>query len=88
MRRPWVVDLCCGIGSDAAALSHHGQVMAVDRAPAMVLRSMWNAEVLGQPERFVAQCGDVTAEDWAGQTLPGSFSEGIGCSRGDLPSAA
>lgn len=62
-----VVDLCCGIGSDAAALSHHGQVMAVDRSPAMVLRATWNAEILGQPERFEARCGDVTAEDWAGR---------------------
>lgn len=62
-----VVDLCCGIGSDAAALSHHGQVMAVDRTPAMVLRATWNAAVLGKPERFTARCGDVTAEDWAGR---------------------
>ncbi len=58
-----VVDLCCGIGSDAAALSHHGQVMAVDRCPAMVMRAAWNTEVLGKPERFTAQCGNVTAED-------------------------
>jgi SAM-dependent methyltransferase len=63
----YVVDLCCGIGSDAAALSHHGQVTAVDRSPAMVLRATWNAEVLGRPERFFARCGDVTAEDWTGR---------------------
>jgi SAM-dependent methyltransferase len=62
-----VVDLCCGIGSDAAALSHHGQVMAVDRCPAMVMRAAWNTEVLGKPERFTAQCGNVTAEDWTGR---------------------
>ena len=62
-----VVDLCCGIGSDAAALSHHGPVTAVDRSPAMVLRATWNAELLGRPERFSARCGDVTAEDWTGR---------------------
>ncbi len=62
-----VVDLCCGIGSDAAALSHRGQVMAIDRSPAMVLRAAWNAEVLGQPERLATRCGDVIAEDWAGR---------------------
>jgi len=62
-----VVDLCCGVGSDAAALSHHAQVTAVDCSPAMVLRATWNAEVLGRPERFSARCGDVAAEDWAGR---------------------
>lgn len=62
-----IVDLCCGIGSDAAALSQHGQVIAVDRVPAMALRATWNADVLGRPERFAARCGDVTAEDWAGR---------------------
>jgi SAM-dependent methyltransferase len=62
-----VVDLCCGIGSDAAAISHHCRVTAVDRSPAMVLRATWNAEVLGRPERFAARCGDVTAEDWTGR---------------------
>jgi hypothetical protein len=59
-----VVDLCCGIGSDAAAISHQCPVTAVDRDPAMVLRATWNAAVLGRPERFSARCGDVTAEDW------------------------
>jgi SAM-dependent methyltransferase len=62
-----VVDLCCGIGGDAATLSHHAQVTAVDRSPATVLRATWNAEVLGRPECFFARCGDVTAEDWTGR---------------------
>lgn len=64
-----VVDLCCGIGSDAAALSHHGHVTAVDRSPAMTLRAAWNAEVLGRTESFNARCGDVTAEDWTGRVV-------------------
>ena len=62
-----VADLCCGIGSDAAALSHACRVMAVDRSPAMVHRATWNVAVIGRPERFAARCGDVTAEDWAGR---------------------
>lgn len=62
-----VADLCCGIGSDAAALSHHGQVTAIDCSPGMVLRAVWNAAVLGRPERLSARCGDVTAENWTGR---------------------
>lgn len=62
-----VADLCCGIGSDAAALSHACRVTAVDRSPAMVQRATWNVAVIGRPERFAARCGDVTAEDWAGR---------------------
>lgn len=60
-----VWDWCCGIGSDAAALSRRGPVTAVDLQPAACLRTQWNAEVLGNPEQLRVLCGDVM------QTSPG-----------------
>lgn len=59
-----VADLCCGIGSDTAALSHQTAVLAVDSAAAMVRRAEWNTEVLGQPGRFTGSIADVTSENW------------------------
>jgi len=53
-------DWCCGIGSDAAALSRRVAVTAVDLSPEACLRTAWNTEVLGQPEQLTVLCGDVT----------------------------
>lgn len=64
-----LVDLCAGIGSDAAAASHHCRVTAIDCCPAMVLRAGWNAEILGRPERFTAKRADVTTTDWAARVV-------------------
>ena len=40
-----VLDLCCGIGSDAAALIRRGPVTVVDRDEAMLQRCLWNLDV-------------------------------------------
>lgn len=56
-------DWCCGIGSDAAALSRKVHVTAVDLEPASCLRTSWNTEVLGMPEQLTVVCGDVTTID-------------------------
>lgn len=61
-----VADLCCGIGSDAAALSQLTTVLAVDLSPAMTRRAEWNTAVLGQPQRFTGEATDVTSRDWRG----------------------
>jgi len=59
-----VADLCCGIGSDTAALSKLVEVLAVDRSPAMVRRAEWNTAVLGQLQHFYGEAADVTQRDW------------------------
>lgn len=59
-----VADLCCGIGSDTAALSQLSAVLAVDRSPAMVKRAEWNTAVLGESQRFSSAAADVTGRDW------------------------
>ncbi len=61
-----VFDLCCGIGMDAAALTHVAPVTAVDQSPAMVLRTTWNHEILGGPHSLQTQCEDVRGRDWSG----------------------
>lgn len=76
-----LVDLCSGIGSDAAAASHHCQVTAIDCCPAMVLRTAWNAEVLGRCERVAVQCSDVTAGDWTGRMVHADPDRRAGRSR-------
>lgn len=40
-----VLDLCCGIGVDSAALLNRGPVTAVDLNEAMTLRCRWNSEI-------------------------------------------
>ncbi|GDX93005.1 methyltransferase [Planctomycetia bacterium] len=61
-----VFDLCCGIGMDAAALTHVAPVTAVDQSQAMVLRTTWNHEILGGPHALQTQCQDVRGRDWTG----------------------
>lgn len=59
-----IADLCCGIGSDAAALSQVSGVLAIDRSPAMVRRAEWNTAVLGKSQQFCGEAADVTRRDW------------------------
>ena len=59
-----VADLCCGIGSDAAALSQLTGVLAIDHSPAMVRRAEWNTAVLGNSRQFCGEAADVTSRDW------------------------
>ena len=54
-------DLCCGMGGDATAIARHTDVTAVDLAPSMCLRTLWNAEILGVSERLSVRCNDVHA---------------------------
>ncbi len=54
-----VWDLCCGIGSDAMALSSRGEVTAVDLNPSACLRTQWNAEVYEVADRLKTECLDV-----------------------------
>jgi len=61
-----VYDLCCGIGMDAAALTHATSVTAIDQSPAMVLRTTWNHEILGGHHELQTQCQDVQQRDWNG----------------------
>lgn len=60
-----VWDLCSGIGSDAAALSRVAQVTSFDLQPAMCLRTLWNAEVLGDVRQLTVECRDVYGLDVA-----------------------
>ncbi|MFO0908344.1 MAG: class I SAM-dependent methyltransferase [Isosphaeraceae bacterium] len=50
-----VVDLCCGVGGDALALSEvcGRGVIAVDSDPAMLLRTRWNVAAYGAIERLL-----------------------------------
>lgn len=61
-----VFDLCCGIGIDAAALTHRLPVIAIDQSPAMVLRTTWNQQILGGPSALQTDCCDVRTRDWTG----------------------
>ena len=64
-----VFDLCSGIGVDAAAIAEHADVTAIDCAPAMCLRTQWNAEIWQRSDRLQAQCADVTGLDWSGRIV-------------------
>jgi SAM-dependent methyltransferase len=64
-----IVDLCCGIGIDAAALAAHANVDAIDLSAAMVQRCEWNAEILGTAERVTGTTADVTTFSWAGHVV-------------------
>ncbi len=54
-----VSDYCCGIGGDSIALADHCEVTAVDRNPAAILYTGWNAEVYGVESRVRPLCADV-----------------------------
>ena len=54
-----VRDYCCGIGADAIALAERCEVIAVDRNPAAVLRTSWNADVYGVSSNVQTVCADV-----------------------------
>lgn len=64
-----VLDLCCGIGIDASALSQVTTVDAYDADPAMALRCQWNAEVLGIPTQLRTHTADVSSQHWSGHYL-------------------
>ncbi len=64
-----VFDLCCGIGVDAAAMAEHADVTAIDSAPAMCLRTDWNAAIWDRSEHIRTQCADVTNLDWSDQIV-------------------
>lgn len=66
---PVVIDLCCGIGVDAANIAAVSNVLAVDLSHAMCIRAGWNAEIWGRGDKVDTMCGDVTASDWAGQIV-------------------
>ena len=53
-----IVDLCCGIGGDAIALSASGCVVGVDRDPIMVLLAAANLHAY-RCDRFSVHCADV-----------------------------
>lgn len=63
-----VLDLCCGIGVDSAALLRRGPVTAVDLNPAMTLRCRWNSETwnqqatISEPPDVQASSGETTAD--------------------------
>lgn len=64
-----VFDLCCGIGVDAGNIAAHTNVIAVDNAPSMCLRSTWNAEIWGYGSRMESRCQDVSGDLWADQIV-------------------
>ena len=57
-----VLDLCCGIGSDAAALSRRVPVTVVDHDEAMLQRCEWNLQTWSckAPHRLLADALDVS----------------------------
>ena len=55
-----VWDLCCGIGSDAIAMTKQAEVIAVDRNPVACLRTSWNAGVYSVANSVQPVCADVT----------------------------
>ncbi len=62
-----ILDLCCGIGSDAIALAREHQVLAVDADPAACLRTRMNAEVYEVASRLTTQTADVRSIEIAGR---------------------
>jgi SAM-dependent methyltransferase len=64
-----VYDLCCGIGADAIALASDGPVIAVDRKPAALWRTVRNAEVYNVADSIETSLADVTQLDLAGQLV-------------------
>lgn len=55
-----VVDLCCGIGSDAIALAERCTVLAVDRDATHAACTQANAEALGLANKVHVACADAT----------------------------
>ena len=67
---PRVLDLCCGIGSDALAFARAGlAVDAVDADPGTAAVAAANAEVLGLGDRIEVRTGDATEVDRAGTAV-------------------
>lgn len=50
-----VLDLCCGIGCDTAALARRGPVTAVDQDPVMLQRMLSNLQIWNAPRPEVMQ---------------------------------
>jgi Methylase of polypeptide chain release factors len=65
-----IVDLCCGIGSDAIALAREGRtVQAVDLSPLACERTRLNAGVYGVAERITRRVADATAVELTTESL-------------------
>lgn len=64
-----VSDLCCGIGVDASAIAATCRVDAFDLNPAMVLRTLWNAELWNVRDNLHASVADVAAVEWTGKLV-------------------
>jgi hypothetical protein len=62
-----VLDLCCGLGSDAAALARRGPVTVLDHDEAMLQRCVWNMETWGCP------ASQTMLADAAGVSLTGQL---------------
>ena len=61
-----VLDLCCGIGCDTAALAERGPVTAVDFDPAMLQRCRWNLEIWNPSAEVQTIAADVRSLNIAG----------------------
>jgi len=59
-----ISDICCGIGSDASALSRHAEVRALDHSALMLCCTRWNAQVLGSSQNIFTKETDVTTHSW------------------------
>ncbi|MEZ6129393.1 MAG: class I SAM-dependent methyltransferase [Planctomycetaceae bacterium] len=66
-----ILDLCCGVGVDTAALLTRSPVLAIDLNPAMALRCRWNNELWNAElaSRLVTTVEDVHAVELAGTLL-------------------
>lgn len=68
-----VADLCCGIGTETAALATVGlHVVGIDRDPLTCAVAQANIEVFTLDERATVRCGDVAAPD-----LDLSWADGV-----------
>lgn len=69
-----VADLCCGIGSDLAALASAGvAAFGVDRDPVTCEAAKANLSVLGLSSRTSVHCGDVASPDLDLTAVDGVF---------------
>lgn len=58
-----VIDLCCGIGGDALALTQVAPVTAVDLDPVQLLRCQWNVEAYGGGANLTTRTGEAQSID-------------------------